>query len=94
MELRYNTAVDDGNGQGDSGDISFHRIVLTDQGTLGTGGMPLLTANHKVLVFADELIGETHFSIRVDVFLNGLATKVAWGIITFSGYMEDLPVTP
>lgn len=94
MELRYATAVDDGNGQGDSGDISFHRIVLTDQGNFGTGSSPLLTANHKVLVFADELIGETHFKIKVDAFLNGLASQVAWGIITFSGYMEDLPVTP
>lgn len=92
MEIHYSTAVDDGNGQGDSGDISTHWIVLTHQGT-STDGTATLTANHKVLVFADELIGETHFQIRVQVSLLGIPTQSARGVVTFSGYMEDLPVT-
>ena len=93
MEIQYSTAVDDGNGVGDSGDIAFHNIVLTHQGT-STLGTATLTANHKVLVFADELIGETHFQIRVNVTLMGIPTQSARARITFSGYMEDLPVTP
>lgn len=93
MELKYFTFFDNGDGVGDSlNDITFHRIALTDQGTFQ--GTAVSTANHKVLVFADELIGTSHFQIGIQVNLSGLATQVAQGQITFSGYMEDLPVVP
>jgi hypothetical protein len=90
MELKYWTYFDDGDGVGDPlNDITFHRIALTDQGTIV--GSAVSTANHKVLVFADELIGTSHFQIGIQVNLSGIATSVAQGQITFSGYMEDLP---
>ena len=90
MELKYWTYFDDGDGVGDPlNDITFHRIALTDQGTIV--GSAVSTANHKVLVFADELIGTSHFQIGIQVNLSGSATSVAQGQITFSGYMEDLP---
>jgi hypothetical protein len=90
MELKYFTYFDNGDGVGDSNDITFHRIVLADQGTFQ--GTAVSTANHSVLVFADELIGTSHFQIGVEVRLTGIATQFAQGQITFSGYMEDLPV--
>ena len=92
MELKYFTYFDNGDGVGDLSDITFHRIVLTDQGAFQ--GVSVSTANHQVLVFADELIGTSHFQIGIEVRLNGIATQVAQGQITFSGYMEDLPVAP
>jgi len=91
MELKYFTYFDNGDGVGDVNDITFHRIALTDQGTIV--GSAVSTANHKVLVFADELIGTSHFQIGIQVNLSGIATSVAQGQITFSGYMEDLPAT-
>lgn len=93
MELKYFTYFDNGDGVGDSlNDITFHRIALTDQGTFQ--GTAVSTANHNVLVFADELIGTSHFQIGIQVNLTGIATQVAQGQITFSGYIEDLPVAP
>ena len=92
MELKFFTYFDNGDGVGDINDVTFHRIVLTDQGTFQ--GSAVSTANHKVLVFADELIGTSHFQIGIEVRLTGVATQVAQGQITFSGYMEDLPVAP
>ncbi|MGH9883469.1 MAG: hypothetical protein ACRD6N_18760 [Pyrinomonadaceae bacterium] len=89
MELKYFTYFDNGDGVGDSNDITFHRIALTDQGTFQ--GTAVSTANHKVLVFADELIGTSHFQIGIQVNLSGIATQVAQGQITFSGFLEDLP---
>lgn len=92
MELKFYTYFDNGDAVGDLNDITFHRIVLTDQGTFQ--GTAVSTANHSVLVFADELIGTAHFQIGIEVRLTGLATQVAQGQITFSGYIEDLPVAP
>ena len=93
MELKYWTYFDNGDGVGDGlNDITFHRIALTDQGTIV--GSAVSTANHKVLVFADELIGTSHFQIGIQVNLTGSATQVAQGQITFSGYIEDLPAVP
>jgi hypothetical protein len=89
MEIKYFTYFDNGDGVGDSNDITFHRFALTDQGTFQ--GTAVSTANHNVLVFADELIGTTHFQIGVQVNLSGLTTQVAQGQITFSGFLEDLP---
>ena len=68
MELKFFSYFDNGDGVGDSSDITFHRIVLTDQGTFQ--GTAVSTANHKVLVFADELIGTSHFQIGIDVRLS------------------------
>lgn len=95
MELDFFTYFDNGDGVGDSlTDITFHRVALTDQGTFESLGTTVLTANHKVLVFADERIGTTHFQIGIRARINGLAAGTAQGQITFSGYLEDLPTAP
>jgi hypothetical protein len=93
MDMGFYSYMDSGEGPGlDSiAYLSFHRIALTDQGTFP--GMSVATANHKVLVFADEQIGDQHFQVGVTARLNAMppsgATSQAQ--ITFSGYLEDLP---
>jgi hypothetical protein len=93
MEINFSTYMDSGEGPGlDSLTyLTFHRIALTDQGTFP--GMSIAAANHKVLVFADEQIGDRHFQVAVIARLNGMppsgATSQAQ--VTFSGYLEDLP---
>lgn len=90
MLMDFFTYFDNGDGVGDSGDITFHRITLTDQGTFS--GLQTASGNHKVLIFADEQIGTAHFGItlqvRTDVPAIGGTNQ---GQVTFSGYLEDLP---
>ena len=72
MEINFFSHIDNnGDGVGDIADITFHRIALTDQGTFS--GVSIYSANHKVLVFADELIGTGHFQVGVSARLNGAA---------------------
>jgi hypothetical protein len=91
MELNFSTYMDSGEGPGlDSiAYLTFHRIALTDQGTFDTMG--IATANHKVLVFADEQIGDKHFQVSVTARLNGPVSGFVQAQVTFSGYLEDLP---
>lgn len=90
MEINFFSYLDNnGDGVGDSADITFHRIALTDQGTFG--GTAIFSANHNVLVFADEQIGISHFQVGVSARLNGAATGFTQAQVTFSGYVEDLP---
>lgn len=92
MELDFFTYFDNGDGVGNSlTDVTFHRVALTEQGTFESLGTTVLTANHKVLVFADEQIGAAHFQIGVRARISGIAAGTAQGQITFSGYLEDLP---
>ena len=89
MEITYFTYFDDDfDGTADLGDITFHRFVLTDQGTFND--LAVATANHRVLVFADEQIGAGNYQIGVQVRLSGINTAFAQGQVTFSGYLEDL----
>jgi hypothetical protein len=78
-----------GDGVGDISDISFHRIALTEQGTFS--GNATSTANHKVLIFADEQIGTGHFGVSLEIRLDTPATSFVQGQVTMSGYLEDLP---
>lgn len=81
---------DNGNGVYDAADLTFHRVALTDQGIFA--GHQTATANHKVLIFADERIGTDHFGLTLMVRLDGTPTGTTnQGQVTFSGYMEDLP---
>jgi hypothetical protein len=90
VEMHYFTYMDnDGDGVGGLEDITFHRITLSDQGTFGD--MAIASANYKVLVFADELIGTTHYQVGFEARLNEYAATPAHAQITFSGYLEDLP---
>jgi hypothetical protein len=54
--------------------------------------MTVLTANHNVLIFADEQIGTSHYGVGVSVRMNGVyGSGQGQGQVTFSGYVEDLP---
>jgi len=90
MEINYFTYYDNnGDGVGDTADITFHRIALTDQGVFD--GTAISSANHKVMVFADEQIGTSHFFVALQARLNGSTTGFTQAQVTFSGYVEDLP---
>lgn len=90
MEINLSTYIDNNDdGVGDISDIVFHRIALTDQGVFG--GTAISSANHKVLVFADEQIGTGHFGVTLQARLNGSTTEFAQAQVTFSGYVEDIP---
>jgi hypothetical protein len=93
MQIQLFSYFDNGDGIGDAGDITFHRIALLDQGTYD--GVTTSSANHKVLIFADEQIGATHFNINLQVRLDAPAAGgINQGQVTLSGYLEDLPTTP
>lgn len=91
MEINFFTYLDNGDGVGDINDITFHRIALTDQGVFD--GTFIASANHKVLVFADELIGTAHFGLTLQARLSGTPAPNSFtqAQVTFSGYIEDLP---
>ena len=94
MEVNFFTYFDNGDGVGDLSDITFHRIALTEQGSFD--GLSIASANHKVLVFADEQIGSAHFHLALQARLTALvpANTFTQAQVTFSGYIEDLPATP
>ena len=92
MEANFYSYVDsNGDGVGDVADITFHRIVLVDQGLFDT--IQLAAANHSVLVYADEQIGTNHYKLVAQARLNGIAPANSFtqAQFTFSGYLEDLP---
>ena len=93
MEVNFFCYIDNnGDGTGDIADITFHRIALTDQGVFD--GTAIATANHKVLVFADEQIGTGHYGITAQARLNAVAPPSPAFLqaqFTFSGYLEDQP---
>lgn len=90
MQIQLYSYFDNGDGVGDVGDITFHRIALTDQGTYA--GVATSSANHKVLIFADEQIGTAHFGIALQVRMDTPAVGgTNQGQVTLSGYLEDLP---
>ena len=74
-----------GDGVGDIADITFHRIVLVDQGIFD--GVQLASANHSVLVFADEQIGTNHDKLVAQARLNGIppVNSFTQAQFTFSG---------
>lgn len=92
MEVNFFSYIDrNGDNVGDIADITFHRIVLADQGVFD--GIQLATANHDVLVFADEQIGPNHYQVVAQARLNAMppANAFTQAQFTFSGYLEDLP---
>jgi hypothetical protein len=92
MEVNFFSYIDrNGDNVGDIADITFHRIVLVDQGVFD--GVQLATANHPVLVFADEQIGINHYKVVAQARLNAMppANAFTQAQFTFSGYLESLP---
>ena len=91
-EVNFYTHMDnDGDGIGGVEDIVFHRIALIDQGVFD--GTALSVFNQKMLVFADERIGDSQYAVVAQARLNGLLPTNAFAQVqfTFSGYLEDLP---
>ena len=91
MEVNFFSYIDrNGDNVGDIADITFHRVVLVDQGVFD--GVQLAAANHNVLVFADEQIGTNHYKVVAQARLNGMppANAFTQAQFTFSGYLEDL----
>ena len=92
MEVNFFSYIDrNGDNVGDIADITFHRIVLVDQGVFD--GIQLAAANHHVLVFADEQIGTNHYQVVAQARLNAMppANAFTQAQFTLSGYLEDLP---
>ena len=94
MEVNFFCYIDtNGDNVGDIADITFHRIALTDQGVID--GTAIATANHKILVFADEQIGNGHYFVTAQARLSGpppTSPATLQAQFTFSGYLEDIPV--
>ena len=93
MEVNFFCYIDNnGDGVGDIADITFHRIALTDQGVFD--GTAIASANHMVLVFADEQIGTGHYGVTAQARLNAAPPPnpaFLQAQFTFSGYLEDIP---
>lgn len=89
MQMQFFSYLDNGDGI-DGNEIVFHRIALTDQGVFN--GIATSSANHKVLIFADEQIGTSHYGLVLEVRTDlPAAGGITQGQITLSGYVEDLP---
>jgi hypothetical protein len=90
LEINFLCYFDNGDGIGDINDLTYHRIALIDQGILA--GTQISTANHKVLIFADERIGTSHYSLVMRARVNTETIQAtAQAQLVFTGYMEDLP---
>lgn len=83
-----------GDGQMTIDELGIFHIPLTDQITFSGSGSTESSGNHKVLIFADERIGNGTQTITLFIALNGTATRVTQGVVTLSGYLEDLPSNP
>ena len=95
LEVNFFTYMDnDGDGVGGIEDITFHRIPMTEQGVFD--GTVISVFNQKMLVFADEKIGETHNLVVAQARLNAIppANALLQVQFTISGYVEDLPTAP
>jgi hypothetical protein len=85
MELNYFTYTNSGGGASKS----IQKLALQKQASFRDSG--IFTANQKVTVFADEQIGDEHFSVGVSARFKGGAALFTEAQFTFSGYLEDLP---
>lgn len=90
MQLLANMDAN-GDGQFTVDELGIYYIPLTDQISFSVSGSAESYGNHKVLIYADERIGTGSQPITFSVFLNGVATKTTQGVVTLSGYLEDLP---
>ena len=86
MEVNFSTYT--GNGAGGA-KMTIHKLLLQKQGSFRESS--IFTASEKGLMFADEKIGNAHFSVGVAARLNAVTAPFAQAQFTFSGYLEDLP---
>jgi hypothetical protein len=88
--LHIFTYMDDGDGVFTFDDSANQDFVLVQQSNLA--GLTIWTANHKVVAYADERVGETQINHTVSLQASGNVTLLSKVDITLSGYLEDLPV--
>ncbi|HVE58343.1 MAG TPA: hypothetical protein VNB22_16040 [Pyrinomonadaceae bacterium] len=86
MEVDFSTYA--GNGAG-AAQMTIHKLVLQKQGSFRESA--IFTASESGLIFADEKIGNEHFSVGVAARLNAVTAAFAQAQFTFTGYLEDLP---
>jgi hypothetical protein len=91
--MQFLTYLDNGDTVFDAQDLAYHRISLVEQ--LNFNGQITSTANHKVLVFADERVG-AHYNLvaAISFGLSGSVAQATSAEMTFTGYIEDLPTVP
>jgi hypothetical protein len=82
-------------GLNNNGGFENHDLVLVSQGLFN--GLERSVAHQKVLAFADETVKTSSSTLSgLDVVVNfsrGTLIGSAGARVTFSGYVEDLPVT-
>ena len=87
--LHILTYMDDGDGVLTPEDSGAERFVLVQQ--MNLAGLTYWTANHKVVVYADEKIGGTMINHTVALEVSGNVTLPSKADVMFTGYLEDLP---
>lgn len=88
--LQLLTFFDSGDGVFDPQDIAYHRLALVSQGDFY--GNITSTANHKVLIFADEKVASnTGMEITFSFGVSGTVSQPATAEYAVSGYIEDKP---
>jgi hypothetical protein len=87
MEVNFSTYTSNGAG---GAKMTIHNLALQKQGSFRESAM--FTASQRGLIFADEKIGNEHFSVGVAARLSALTAATAQAQFTFTGYLEDLPV--
>lgn len=84
------TFFDSGDTVLDAQDIAYHRMAFVEQGSLN--GQTTSTANHKVLVFADEHVATNYnLGVTISFGISGTVTQATYAEVTLSGYIEDAP---
>lgn len=88
--LHMFTYMDDGDGVFNPADSGNQRFVLVQQ--MNSAGLTIWTANHKVVAYLDETIGGTQINHTVALEVSGDVSLLSKADVTFTGYLEDLPV--
>jgi len=78
-----------GDGQVTVDELGIFYFPMTDQ--IGFSTSTESYANHKTNIFADGSIGNGSQSITFALTLNGVVSNTSQGVVTLSGYLEDLP---
>lgn len=86
MEVSFLTYTSNGAG---GVKMTTHKLLLQKQGSFRESA--IFTASEKGSMFADEKIGNDHFSISVAARLNTVTAPFAQAQFTFTGHLEDLP---
>jgi hypothetical protein len=79
-----------GDGQLTVDEMGIYYFPTTDQ--INFSSSTESYANHKTNIFADGNIGNGSQYITFALTLNGTVASTSFGVVTLSGYLEDLPM--